>query len=262
MAPACNITSPGPSPVQCSRIGRPAPSGAMRMQHAFRPARRAGGVNEISGIVGGGVDIVRDGRALGEPRQIGAAQDVEVSAMRLVLEGCAQRQRGRAAVARHELGFLESELRGREQRHIAGGDRREIGERRICFVAHADHHARARRKAERLQTGGETPHFQIEFSVGPALRAGVADDGERRGVGPQPRIFGEAIAREIEARRNGVVHERNLRSHTAFWHSAPAWARARRHLTNVEANGHGIWSQPHRIDLRLTRAKSICTALA
>ncbi len=70
----------------------------------------------------------------------------------------------------------------------------------------------------------------------PALGAGVADDGERRRVGPQPRIFGEAIAGEIETRRNGFEHERT----NSLSHGVLAFRRqlgqARRDLTNVESN--------------------------
>ena len=178
----------------------------MRVQHALGPAGRAGGVNEIGGIVRAGVGIVRR-FALEHPLQIGAAQHMETGGvMRLALERGAEQQRGGAAILAQKIRLLEGELRRGQQRHMARRDGGEIGQRGVGLVAHADHHARARRQAERGEAGGEAAHLVVEFAMRPAQNVVVADNGQRGLFGLNARVLGEAIAREIEPRGDGFSH--------------------------------------------------------
>jgi hypothetical protein len=75
------------------------------------------------------------------------------------------------------------------------------------------------RQAEIAQACRQATNFEIEFAMAPTLGAGVANDGKRRCVGPQPRIFGKAIAGEIKSRRDGF--ENGALPHAASSRIAP-----------------------------------------
>jgi len=135
--------------------------------------------------------------------------------MRFALERGAEQQRGGAAILAQKVRLLESELRGGQQRHMARRDGGEIGQRGVGLVAHADHHARARRQAKRGEASGEAAHLVVELAMGPAQNVVVADNGQRGLFGLNARVLGEAIAREIEPRGDGFSHGWDL-AHAAF----------------------------------------------
>ena len=126
--------------------------------------------------------------------------------MRLVLEGGAERQRCGAAILQQEIRFLEGELRGGEQR--AHSPRRSPRNRRARRSPHCPCGSLPARRARRpspRRPAREAAHLEVELRMRPALRAVVADDGDRGDVGPQPRVLRKAIAGEVEAGGNGFA---------------------------------------------------------
>ncbi len=126
--------------------------------------------------------------------------------MRFVLEIAAESQRRGAAIVEQEGGLLGGELRGGEQRDIARGDGGEIGEGGAGLIAHADHHPRAGREAASAKPRRQRAHVAVERRIAPALLALVADDDDRGLARLGARMIGDAIAREIETRGDGVDH--------------------------------------------------------
>ena len=173
----------------------------MGVQHALGLGGRAGGEEEIGGVVRRRLSVIGGRGFGGEPERLPPVEDPKVGEERALLRvGVAEKDRPRAGVG----GQCQRLFRGQHQRgrlrHAADRGRREKRQHEIDVVCGADQHAVALLEAAFDEPAGEAAGHPVEFGVGPrAERVGTVGDDER-GLSSAPgRLPAEAMPGQIEA---------------------------------------------------------------
>ena len=191
--------------------GPPAPGAALGMEHPLGLPAGAGGVDEKTGVLGGGVGIggQRCGRLEGRDRR-GVQYSNTPGARGRRRQPARQRHGGRAGIRQQEIRLGRCELRRDRQRHDAGGNGAEEEQGVVAGIGQADHQPLARRQPQSEQPAGDPARRQIEGAIAPLLRGlqrrlGIGDD-EESGFLRRPRGRpAEAIACQVESGRRRLA---------------------------------------------------------
>ena len=195
-----------PKPV---RRHRPAPENrAVGVQDAFRLGRRAGGEDEIRGIVRPGRGIIDRLTMGGEPPGLLAIEDPKMSEKRALLRiSVAEENRRGAQILRQRQRLRRGQEEGGRLGDAADRRRREEGEREIDVVRRADHDPVALGESAGDEPAREPARHQIQFAVAPRTESVRPVGEDQRGLfGTERRLSPKAMPCEVERVRRGRIH--------------------------------------------------------
>ena len=156
---------------QAQPVGRHRPAAdhdPVGVQHALRFGGRAGGEDEISGVVRRRLGVIRRRGLSGEPERLPPIEDPEMGKERPLLRiGVAEKDRRRAGVRRQRQRLFGGQHRRSRLGDAADARDGEKGEEEIDVVGGADHHPVALPEAALDQPAGEAPDHPVELGVGP-----------------------------------------------------------------------------------------------